>query len=497
MWWPPRNLLTIDSRQNTRASYPQSAFETHRRDRYIIWESVWLLRRPQHHGYDIYCQTAAGEVSGATVQAVRCLCWSHEGIRFGGQNRTALWEILLKVGCPTDFVTIICSFHHHPLLPWRHAGKCHWERWSISQLWSDKWHKARLWLGPLANRHYLLDDATSSLPGLQLRYSISYHTDGDLFDLIRLQAVTKVQTAIMFDLLFADDCALVAHTTTALQTLFTQFIDTAKRLKKTGDHVLVIPTVTSFNSHSNGWWVATDSCQQVLLSGQLPPNTISVDIDINSRLAKAGDAFGKPLRRLWGEHSVALLTKIAVYQAAVLSTLLYGCESWVLYRRSVRRLDEFHMWCLCKIAGIKRQDRVSNTEVLCLCGISGIEAFLLAAQLRWVGYPNRSSLDSCRQANAHSVVLLGVTRIQTIPTWRGVVCDTSHWAQLHLIEHSDAPHASRPLRHLESQIAELDRKWAAHKQQVINTTSTAWPCDRRSRTCSSRIGLFAIHHIWR
>ena len=106
-------------------------------------------------------------------------------------------------------------------------------------------------------------------------------------------------------------------------------------------------------------------------------------------------------------------------------------------------------------------------------------------------------LDSCRQANAHSVVLLGVTRIQTIPTWRGVVCDTSHWAQLHLIEHSDAPHASRPLRHLESQIAELDRKWAAHKQQVINTTSTAWPCDRRSRTCSSRIGLFAIHHIWR
>ena len=98
------------------------------------------------------------------------------------------------------------------------------------------------------------------------------------------------------------------------------------------------------------------------------------------------------------EHSVALLTKIAVYRAVVLSTLLYRCESWVLYRRSVRRLDEFHVRCLRKIAGIKWQDRVLNTEVLCLCGSSGIEAFLLAAQLRWVGQwtcrPHGGRLDS-------------------------------------------------------------------------------------------------------
>ena len=43
----------------------------------------------------------------------------------------------------------------------------------------------------------------------------------------------------------------------------------------------------------------------------------------------------------------------------------------------------------------------------------------------------------------------------------------------------------------ESRVAELDRKRAARKQQVINTTGTVWPCDRCSRTCSSRIGLFA------
>ena len=49
--------------------------------------------------------------------------------------------------------------------------------------------------------------------------------------------------------------------------------------------------------------------------------------------------------------------------------------------------------CLSKIAGIKWQDRVPNTEVLRLCGISGTEAFLLAAQLRWVGHVVRMEDD--------------------------------------------------------------------------------------------------------
>ena len=43
----------------------------------------------------------------------------------------------------------------------------------------------------------------------------------------------------------------------------------------------------------------------------------------------------------------------------------------------------------------------------------------------------------------------------------------------------------------ESRVVELDRKRAARKQQVIDTTGTVWPCDRCSRTYSSRIALFA------
>jgi len=54
----------------------------------------------------------------------------------------------------------------------------------------------------------------------------------------------------------------------------------------------------------------------------------------------------------------------------------------VYYRRSIRRLDQFHRRCLRKIACVKWQDRIPNTDVLNTCAIMGIEAFLLKAQCK-------------------------------------------------------------------------------------------------------------------
>ena len=49
------------------------------------------------------------------------------------------------------------------------------------------------------------------------------------------------------------------------------------------------------------------------------------------------------------------------------------------------------MRCLRRIARITWQDKIPNTEALQRCELSGIEAFIIKAQLRWVSHVRRMS----------------------------------------------------------------------------------------------------------
>ncbi|XP_005099528.1 uncharacterized protein LOC101859485 [Aplysia californica] len=56
--------------------------------------------------------------------------------------------------------------------------------------------------------------------------------------------------------------------------------------------------------------------------------------------------------------------QIKVYKAVVLSSLLYGSETWTLYSKHIDKLEQFHQRALHGILGIRRQDRITNIEVL-------------------------------------------------------------------------------------------------------------------------------------
>ena len=163
--------------------------------------------------------------------------------------------------------------------------------------------------------------------------------------------------------------------------------------------------------------------------------------------------------------------------------MLYGCESWVLYRRSVHRLDEFHVQYLRKIAGIKWHHRVPNTEVLRLFGI---EAFLLAAQLCWVGHFVRMEDDQIPKQVFFGQLSSG-KRPQCGPVRRPQSLSTAPFDQAQWRNTCQSATASFE----ESRVAELDRK------QALASSMSSTPLARFGRATDAagpaHHGLGSLH----
>ena len=197
------------------------------------------------------------------------------------------------------------------------------------------------------------------------------------------------------DLLFTDDAALVAHTQRALQRITSCFAESAQlfglevSLKKT--EVLHQPAPQNEYRApliSIGETVLK-SVEQFTYLGCAISSNARIDGEIDNRLAKANSACGMLYKRVWNNRHLRIITKISVYRAVVLTTLLHGSESWVTYRNHLKLLERFHQRCLRTILNIHWSDYVTNIIVLERADIASIEAMLLKIQLCWAGHVAR------------------------------------------------------------------------------------------------------------
>ena len=69
----------------------------------------------------------------------------------------------------------------------------------------------------------------------------------------------------------------------------------------------------------------------------------------------------------------------------MLTILLYGAASWVIFRRHLRLIEHYHQRCLRPILNIHWSDFVTNTEVLEVATFTSIEIMPLKTQHRWAG----------------------------------------------------------------------------------------------------------------
>ena len=165
-------------------------------------------------------------------------------------------------------------------------------------------------------------------------------------------------------------------------------------------------------------------------------------------------------------------------------------------------LDQFHLRCLRRIAGVKWQDRVPNTDVLRTCQMPGIEALLLQVQFRWVEHVVRMP-DNRIPKQIFFGQLASGKRLQG-----GRVRRYKDALKLNLKQCSIRPESlsSAPLncsawrsqyreaidKFEETHVAALEHKLAVRKNSAsLCTAAGACPCDRCHKICQSRIGLYA------
>ena len=69
----------------------------------------------------------------------------------------------------------------------------------------------------------------------------------------------------------------------------------------------------------------------------------------------------------------------------MLSTLLYGSETWTTYAKQEKNLNSFHMRCLRRILHIHWEEKVPDTEVCERANMNSMLAMLSERRLRWLG----------------------------------------------------------------------------------------------------------------
>ena len=72
-----------------------------------------------------------------------------------------------------------------------------------------------------------------------------------------------------------------------------------------------------------------------------------------------------------------------------MSTLLYGAETWTVYRVQVKKLHGYMIRHLREILKISWRDKVTNEEIFKRSGLASMADILIERNLRWTGHVHR------------------------------------------------------------------------------------------------------------
>ena len=308
---------------------------------------------------------------------------------FDTVNQSTLWKILRRLGCPDQFTNLISSLHSGMKASVNLKGDLS-EPFEITN-----GVKQGCVLAPTLFSIYLTMVMNHAFDGYQEGVWIQTRPGADLFNVSQFKSTNRTKRILIRELMFADDTAFVAHYHHQAQEIMTRFARSAKayglkiNITKTEMMYQSPPGVQDDGENINIEGTDLNKVKHFKYLGSTITNNNKLDSELQLRMSKASQTFGRLRARVWDNNDLTIKTKCAVYQAIVLSTLLYGVESWTVYKVAAHKLNAFVMSQLRQILSVKWWHFMSNVKVLKKSGMSSLYETLIQRNLRWAGHVNR------------------------------------------------------------------------------------------------------------
>jgi len=228
---------------------------------------------------------------------------------------------------------------------------------------------------------------------------------------------------------------------------------------------------------------------------------VVLDSEVKERIAAASSSFGRLNEKFWSNRDLTINTKLSVFEACVMLTLLYASETWTTYQRHVNTLERFHQQCLRQILGIKWQSHTPDTDVLATSGSTTVAARLMRNQMRWAGHlvrmedtriPKQLFFGELRDGSRpqhkpkkrfRDSVNLNLKRMQVpLKNFEAECADRSKWRNSVYV-------GAKRLE--DDTVAQAKLRRACRKHEAV--PATQWNCDICGRVLLSKAGL--VNHL--
>ncbi len=422
-------------------------------------------------------------------------------------NRHTLWKVLLRIGCPEKFIRVLRLLHDDMTASVLGGGDNESDPFTVGA-----GVKQGCVIAPTLFSIYIscilhLAENEGTLPG---GIDITYRVDGGLFRLSRLKARRKIKTTSIMEIQYADDNAIFAQSESDLQAILTTL---AKAYRQLGLILNTKKTKVLYQPSPSGPYEppritvnheAVENVEEFPHLGSIVSTKANIDAEVRHRISCASAAFGKLRRRVFENKDILVSTKILVYKAVILPTLLYASESWTVYARHLKQLEKYHQRCLRRILQVTWEHRRTNSSILEEAECSSIESLLIKNQLRWTGHVLRmpdsrlpKQILFCELSAGQRSVGGQQKRFKDnvkadlkkcnidIKSWESLAQERSKWRQ---IVHDGC----MELEINKSDAAEMKRE---RRKRRAELQSDPWPtsnkCPHCKKVCGSRIGLFS------